>query len=130
MNTSDKDPKCIFCNIKKSDKIICESEHVIAFLDLYPVTPGHTLIIPKEHVINYFDISPAIQNEIWNLVNRCKEILDNTYHPNGYNIGININKSAGQTILHTHIHLIPRYTGDTQDPKGGVRGVIAEKQRY
>ena len=130
MNTTEKGPKCTFCNIKKRDKIICESEHVIAFLDLYPVTPGHTLIIPKEHVINYFDISPAIQNEIWNLVNRCKEILDNTYHPNGYNIGININKSAGQTILHTHIHLIPRYTGDTQDPKGGVRGVIAEKQRY
>lgn len=130
MNTSDKDPKCIFCNIKKRDKIICESEHVIAFLDLYPVTPGHTLIIPKEHVINYFDISPAIQNEIWNLVNRCKEILDNTYHPNGYNIGININKSVGQTIFHTHIHLIPRYTGDTQDPEGGVRGVIAGRQKY
>lgn len=130
MNTTEKDTKCIFCNIKKIDKIICESEHVIAFLDLYPVTPGHTLIIPKEHVINYFDISPALQNEMWNLVNRCKEILDNTYHPNGYNIGININKSAGQTILHTHIHLIPRYSGDTQDPKGGVRGVIAEKQKY
>lgn len=130
MNTTEKDKKCIFCNIKKIDKIICESEHVIAFLDLYPVTPGHTLIIPKEHVINYFDISPALQNEMWNLVNRCKEILDNTYHPNGYNIGININKSAGQTILHTHIHLIPRYSGDTQDPKGGVRGVIAEKQKY
>ena len=130
MNTTKKDPKCIFCNFKKRDKIICESEHVIAFLDLYPVTPGHTLIVPKEHIINYFDLSPTLQNAMWNLVNRCKEILDHTYHPNVYNIGININKSAGQTILHTHIHLIPRYSGDTQDPKGGVRGVIAEKQKY
>ena len=120
---------CIFCNIEK-EKIILESEYSIAFYDNYPVNLGHTLIIPKRHVSNHFELSKNEKNDIWELVDKLKIIIDKKHSPNGYNIGINIGKSAGQTIFHSHIHLIPRYNGDVSNPKGGVRGVIPNKQKY
>jgi len=85
---------------------------------------------PKRHVASYFELSVHEQRACWLLVNRCKEIIQKKHNPDGFNIGINVNEEAGQTIFHVHIHLIPRYKGDVENPRGGVRGVIPEKQFY
>lgn len=121
---------CPFCNLSSNIQIIYETTNTLSFYDLYPVSKGHTLIIPKQHIEDYFTIKQNLQTELWQSVNHCKKILDNLYKPDGYNTGINIGKAAGQSIFHTHIHLIPRYKDDTPNPLGGVRGVIAEKQKY
>ena len=120
---------CVFCNIPE-EKIVLESNLSIAFYDTYPVSKGHLLIIPKRHIVDYFDLSPDEKADIWNLVDKAKVYLDNKYVPDGYNVGININEAAGQTIFHCHIHIIPRYTGDIDNPIGGVRGVIPDKRIY
>ena len=121
--------QCIFCNLS-SERIIAENELCLAIRDGFPVSEGHTLIIPKRHVADYFDLT---SNEISAMQTMMKEIkcqLDNELHPDGYNIGINVNAAAGQTVFHVHMHLIPRYIGDVENPKGGVRGVIPGKQKY
>lgn len=121
--------QCIFCNLS-SERIIAENELCLAIRDGFPVSEGHTLIIPKRHVADYFDLTP---NEIAAMQTMMKEIkcqLANELHPDGYNIGINVNAAAGHTVFHVHMHLIPRYIGDVANPKGGVRGVIPSKQKY
>jgi len=121
---------CPFCKLAPEVTILLETETARAILDSFPVSKGHTLIIPKHHTANYFDLTPEEQTELWTLVNQTKQKLDHLYHPDGYNIGININSPAGQTVFHVHIHLIPRYHHDTPHPRGGVRGVIPEKRGY
>lgn len=122
---------CPFCNINNAkDDIVWESKHSIAILDRYPVSPGHTLVIPKRHIKSYFDLTQDEVDELWDTVKNVKETIDYMYKPDGYNIGINIGEAAGQTIPHCHIHVIPRYKGDVEDPLGGVRGVIPEKRIY
>lgn len=120
---------CPFCNISK-ERIIYESEIIIAFFDAFPVSMGHTLIIPKRHVASYFDLSEDEKVAIWSSIDICKHILDERFSPDGYNIGINVGEDAGQSIKHVHLHLIPRYHGDVPNPRGGVRGVIPSKQNY
>jgi len=88
------------------------------------------LVIPFRHVPDYFSLTEEEKNAIWELVEEVKNFLDRRFKPDGYNIGINIGKAAGQTIMHVHVHVIPRYWGDCEDPRGGVRGVIPEKQKY
>ena len=119
---------CVFCN-KKFD-IIYEDDFVFAMYDKYPVSKGHILIIPKEHVPTYFDASIEIRKAIDKALFHLKEVLSKEYKPDGFNIGINNGRVAGQTIFHLHVHLIPRYLGDVSDPTGGVRGVIPSKQKY
>lgn len=121
---------CPFCHLDKEAEVVCETPTCIAFYDKYPVSPGHTLIIPKRHVASYFDLSDAERADMGMMLQHVKQTLDKRYHPDGYNIGINIGTAAGQTVFHVHMHLIPRYKGDVANPKGGVRGVIPEKQRY
>ena len=121
---------CCFCNLDKDREIISETATAVAFYDKFPVSPGHVLIIPKRHTANYFDLSVHQQRALWLLVNRCKNRLQTEFNPDGFNVGININESAGQTVMHVHVHLIPRYTGDVQEPRGGVRGVVPEKREY
>jgi len=101
-----------------------------AFRDKFPVSKGHTLVIPKRKVASYFELSFKEQSACWFLVNLIKEDLQKQFHPDGFNIGINTGESAGQTIFHCHIHIIPRHKGDVENPRGGVRGVIAEKKEY
>ncbi len=120
--------KCIFCNIEQEK--IYETSLLYAIYDKYPVTKGHVLIIPKQHVKDYFDASDLLRQEINITIIKLKEILDKKYSPDGYNIGINNGVTAGQTIFHLHVHLIPRYKGDVKDPTGGVRGVIPNNQKY
>jgi diadenosine tetraphosphate (Ap4A) HIT family hydrolase len=120
--------KCIFCHPNR--EIILESEYSYAIMDKYPVSPGHILIIPRRHEADYFNLTPAEKAGLWTLVNEAKTYLDQHYHPDGYNVGFNLNPAAGQTVFHVHIHVIPRYTGDVEDPEGGVRGVVPGKRRY
>ena len=121
--------KCPFCNINNSE-IILESEYSVAIHDKFPVNNGHTLIIPKRHTSNYFSLKKEEKKDIWNFVDEIAKLLTKKFSPAGFNIGVNINKSAGQTIPHVHIHVIPRYKNDVDDPTGGVRGVIPSKQKY
>ena len=121
---------CCFCNIEKDRVILSETATAVAFYDKFPVSKGHILIVPKRHTSDYFDLSLHEQRAIWLLVNRCKDIIQKEYNPDGFNVGININEVAGQTILHSHVHLIPRYKGDVENSRGGVRGVIPIKQDY
>ncbi|GIV81900.1 MAG: hypothetical protein KatS3mg051_1254 [Anaerolineae bacterium] len=121
---------CPFCAPDPSRELITESATVYAMLDKYPVSPGHALVIPKQHVGDYFDLPERTKAACWAVVDRAKTLVSQRFHPNGFNIGINIGEPAGQTIPHVHIHLIPRYYGDVQNPRGGVRGVIPDKADY
>ncbi len=120
---------CPFCSPNEADRVLF-SELCYARLDKYPVNPGHLLVIPHRHFADYFDATDEEKAALWEMVDRCKSLTDSAHQPNGYNIGINAGQSAGQTIMHVHIHLIPRYQGDMAEPAGGVRGVIPGKQRY
>lgn len=119
---------CPFCNIER--KIIIESEFSFSIFDAFPVSKGHALIIPKRHHSSYFGLTLEEQNDCIALLNKVKSLLQEKFNPDGYNVGINISEAGGQTIPHAHIHLIPRYLGDVEKPKGGVRGVIPKKREY
>ena len=120
---------CIFCNLEES-KIVLENEGARAIFDIFPVNEGHMLIVPKNHIVTYFDAGEEDKKYLWALVEECKRYLDEKYNSDGYNVGINCGEAAGQTVMHLHIHLIPRYVGDIENPRGGVRGVIPEKRIY
>ncbi len=121
------DEKCIFCN---QEGIILENQLAWACYDKYPVSPGHVLIISKRHVQSIFDTTREERQALNELLEEAKKFLDIKYQPDGYNIGVNCGEVAGQTIMHLHIHLIPRYQGDIDNPRGGVRGVIPDKRIY
>jgi len=128
MKIDTKNPSCPFCNPTR--EIIINSPYAFAIFDKFPVSKGHMLIIPKVHVSDYFDLDAEIKNGLTELLDRAKNFLDEKFSPDGYNIGINAGEAAGQTVWHVHVHLIPRYKGDTTNPRGGVRGVIPDKQQY
>ncbi len=121
---------CVFCQIDLEREIILESEYFRAIYDIFPVSKGHLLIISKRHCESYFDLTATEQQDAIIQINLAKKIIDEKFHPDAYNIGVNIGTVAGQTIPHVHIHIIPRYLGDMENPRGGVRGVIPEKQQY
>ena len=120
---------CPFCKIPEY-RIIEESNNWVMVRDQFPVSRGHTLVIYKHHVRDWFDISCTDQQEALHLINQAKVSIQQEYEPDGFNIGINCGRAAGQTVDHCHIHIIPRYNGDVEDPRGGVRGVIPNKQKY
>ena len=125
-----RDDSCPFCSFENSD-IIDSEELAVTVRDQYPVTPLHSLIIPKRHVGSYFDLGRPEVNACNLLLERQKDIiLKKDSSVTGFNIGINDGDTAGQTVMHCHIHLIPRRKGDMVDPSGGVRGVIPDKQNY
>lgn len=125
-NKSNSD--CVFCAPKS--KVILESASTYSIYDRFPVSKGHALIIPKRHVSSYFDLSLKEQIACQLNINKLKKIIDKEYNPDGYNIGVNIGSTGGQTISHVHIHLIPRYKGDVDNPIGGVRNVIPDLGNY
>ena len=121
---------CLFCKIEKS-KIVSENGFFIVVRDNYPVTELHTLIISKRHTASYFELEDSEKISLIKTLDKQKNLLlQNDSTIKGFNIGINDGVEAGQTIMHFHAHLIPRRTGDVQNPRGGVRGVIPEKQNY
>ena len=127
---SDRDADCVFCN-NCAGRIIAENELCFAIRDGFPVTDLHTLIIPKRHVADFFDLYQPELNAIHDLLSRQRQsIMHEDKTVTGFNVGINAGKSAGQTVFHVHIHLIPRRNGDVEEPRGGIRGVIPRKQSY
>lgn len=121
---------CVFCNLP-SERIINEYKHFYVIRDLYPVTYLHSLVIPKRHIVSYFECNQDEYNEIPIVLSTQKTELTLTDETiTGFNIGMNIGEDAGQTVFHFHIHVIPRRKGDADNPRGGVRGVIPNKQGY
>lgn len=123
---------CPFCSVNQTSEKGSMPSNSLAHirLDGFPVSEGHLLIVPNRHAADWFDLTPAEQQAIMELVEQGKQWLEKRYHPDGYNIGMNCGTAAGQTVMHMHCHLIPRYAGDQQDPRGGVRWVIPEKADY
>jgi len=120
---------CPFCElIEKGDNY--ENRNAVAIYDRYPISEGHSLIIPKNHITSFFDLTKEEREDMFDLLDDFKYILDDLYSPDSYNIGINDGKAAGQTIPHCHIHLIPRYKGDCIDPRGGIRWIVPSKAKY
>lgn len=124
------DQDCIFCRRGREGSVIAQYKHCYVIKDQYPVSPGHLLIIPFEHTLNWFTASDEVKFEMVHALSEMKALLDLEHHPNGYNIGMNCGSDAGQSVMHLHVHLIPRYKGDMDNPRGGVRGVIPSKQDY
>ena len=122
--------ECIFCELDETHEVIYKGKVWTAIMDGFPVSEGHTLLIPNRHVETYFDLTTFEMMSLNLAIKNVKEILDNRYHPDGYNIGMNCGEAAGQTVMHCHVHIIPRYKGDVENPRGGVRGVIPNKKEY
>jgi diadenosine tetraphosphate (Ap4A) HIT family hydrolase len=121
---------CPFCELPPA-RIVARNEYGVVIRDAYPVTPGHTLVIPSRHVGSFFELHAEERGALLALLDRAKSDLEiASDKPDGYNIGINDGPAAGQTVPHLHIHLIPRRTGDVADPRGGVRWIIPEKAAY
>ena len=120
---------CPFCSLA-ADRLVLESEGAVVIRDAFPVSPGHTLIIPRRHVASFFEITDTERTDLMSLLAAARADLDREFRPAGYNIGINDGTAAGQTVPHLHIHLIPRYSGDADDPRGGVRWVLPDKAAY
>jgi diadenosine tetraphosphate (Ap4A) HIT family hydrolase len=109
---------------------VASNELAFAIRDGFPVSPGHTLVVPKREVPTWFEASREEQHAILELIERVKTDLDRLLRPDGYNVGFNAGVAAGQTVMHLHVHVIPRYTGDLPDPRGGIRHVIPSKAAY
>ena len=121
---------CPFCEPDVS-RIFYDNDPVFFCLwDGFPVSPGHALIIPRRHVATWFEATTQEQASLLKGIEIAKREIEKQYQPDGFNIGINVGDAAGQTVSHLHVHLIPRYKGDVEDPRGGVRYVIPEKGNY
>ena len=120
---------CPFCFIPTT-RIRFESEYGFVIRDSYPVSPGHTLIISKRHLSSFFELSDEEKIDLLKLLEIAKGEIDSEFSPDGYNIGINVGLAGGQTVQHLHIHLMPRFNGDKEDPRGGVRWIFPEKADY
>jgi len=118
---------CLFCTPRAVTR---RNELGYSTRDSYPVSPGHSLIIPFRHCASFFDLTPEETNACMELLAHERMALDEEFRPDGYNVGVNVNAAAGQSIFHVHIHLIPRYSGDSSRPQGGVRQVIPKKAEY
>lgn len=122
---------CVFCqNFMPNKEPLLQNKLAIAYLDEFPVSKGHILIISKRHASTFFDLTKEEQISLITLLNECKEYIDKKYNPDGYNVGLNCGEFAGQSVMHVHMHLIPRYKGDVSNPRGGIRGIIPNKKNY
>jgi diadenosine tetraphosphate (Ap4A) HIT family hydrolase len=125
----DRDDACPFCHLSP-DRVTRASTHARAFADAYPVTEGHTLVVPIRHVASLFDLQPDELADVWRLVGEVRAALAASHTPDAFNIGVNDGEAAGQTVGHAHVHVIPRRRGDVPDPRGGVRWVIPDRAPY
>jgi diadenosine tetraphosphate (Ap4A) HIT family hydrolase len=121
---------CVFCRERDEPDFLAGNDLAVAFPAGFPVSPGHALIVPRRHEPDFFSLSPEEQAAVVALVNPVRAVLDGQFSPDAYNLGVNAGKAAGQTILHTHMHVIPRYAGDVAEPRGGIRWVLPETARY
>lgn len=123
------DLHCPFCTLS-SERIVLSNRHGLVIRDGFPVSPGHTLVIPRRHVASFFDLDASERESLFDLLDEAKRRLDREMQPAAYNIGINDGPAAGQTVPHLHIHLMPRYAGDQADPRGGVRWIFPDQADY
>ncbi|PKM93518.1 MAG: HIT family protein [Firmicutes bacterium HGW-Firmicutes-1] len=123
---------CYFCDlyIKSRENVVIENEFAFAIYDEFPISVGHALIVPKRHYGDYFLSMEQDVQSMFSLIREMKQIICKEFNPDGFNIGINVGKYAGQTLDHVHIHLIPRYKGDVKCLEGGVRNIIPHKGSY
>jgi diadenosine tetraphosphate (Ap4A) HIT family hydrolase len=119
----------VFSNIS-NDKIIFKGHNFFMIYDSFPVSPGHILIISNEVKVDYFSLNKEEQGDLTSLIEKAKRIIEEDRIPDGYNIGMNCGKAAGQTVLHFHCHVIPRFIGDMENPRGGIRHCIKDKGYY
>lgn len=126
----DLNDPCIFCT-PKEDEILAENTYALIIKDNSPVSDGHCIIIPKRHMKTQFELTSEENQAVFELIKEAKEIiLKQGFQPDGYNIGSNNGLAAGQSVFHLHIHIIPRYTGDSEQPKGGIRQVLPKTAQY
>ena len=121
---------CFFCKAINAYDFQSDNGLAVMRFDDFAVSPGHLEIIPKRHVSTWWETTEDERKAIMELMDTAKQIVDEMHHPDGYNIGMNLGEAAGQSVMHLHVHLIPRYNGDVPNPRGGVRGVIPSKQNY
>ena len=127
--STDPQADCPFCDMPQ-ESVVAESRYALVIRDRYPVSSGHTLVIPKAHAETLFAQSAEIQADIWRLVARVRDELQSGLNPDGFNVGLNDGQAAGQTVEHAHVHLIPRFDGDVDDPRGGIRWVVPARAVY
>ena len=124
------EPKhCPFCPVKDRE-ILAAHPLAVAITDSVPLTRGHSLVVPRRHVASLFDLTPDERLAILDVLDQTKAVLDARHAPDAYNIGINDGEAAGQTVMHLHVHVIPRYKGDADDPRGGIRRIFRRKADY
>ena len=121
--------ECQFCNLPES-RVWFDKGGALVFKDAYPISPGHTLVIPKRHVKSLFELVEDEREDLFQGLSRARNMLLSELRPDGFNIGINDGIAAGQTVFHLHVHLIPRYQGDSVEPRGGVRWIFPDKAKY
>jgi len=121
--------KCPFCD-PEPDRFVASNDHAVAVRDGYPVSEGHTLVVPRKHAASLFELSHEEQSAVWVLAREIRNRLQAELSPDGFNIGLNDGETAGQTVPHAHVHVIPRYRGDVPDPRGGVRWIIPDRAVY
>ena len=119
----------VFLNMAE-DKIIYKGKNFFLIFDAFPVSPGHILIISNEVKADFFDLNKEEKEELTSLIEVAKQLIEKDYNPDGYNIGMNCGEAAGQTVMHFHCHVIPRYHGDMENPRGGIRHCIEGKGYY
>jgi diadenosine tetraphosphate (Ap4A) HIT family hydrolase len=115
------------CELCVPESVLAESELAYARLEGNSLSPGHVVVVPRRHVADFFEMTSPEQMAVVELLNSARALIQSEYLPDGYNIGVNIGRAAGQSRMHVHVHLIPRYAGDVPNPAGGVRCVLAEK---
>jgi diadenosine tetraphosphate (Ap4A) HIT family hydrolase len=116
------------CELCRPDQVVTQNAFAYARYDSVPLGPGHVLVIPFRHVANFFDMSAEEKSAVVALLDEAKSLIDQEFKPDGYNIGVNIGKAGGQSRMHVHVHLIPRFLGDVADPRGGIRCVLAGRK--
>ena len=120
---------CPFCQ-PDSEQIWFEDQMGFVLRDAYPISQGHALVVPRQHVARLYDLPADTQAALWQLASEARRRIDEELRSDGFNVGVNDGEAAGQTVMHAHIHVIPRWNGDVADPRGGIRRVIPEKARY
>ncbi len=118
------------CELCRLDQVLFEEPEAYVRYDNNSLSPGHVLVVPRRHVASFFDMTSAEKMRVVELLDRAKTRIEAEHHPDGYNIGVNVGRAGGQSRMHVHVHLIPRYTGDVPDPRGGIRCVLAGKAHH
>ena len=120
---------CPFCEPNPARGVL-RPDHAVALRDGLPVSEGHTIVVPRRHVASLFDLTPDERAAAWDLVTEVRSLLQRDLSPDGFNVGLNDGKAAGQTVMHAHVHVIPRRIGDVPDPRGGVRWILPDRAAY